>query len=66
MTENKGTNRLAPVSVSCTVGRDTPEPNARGDHVRRHYGATVVEPRIPPALAVGSCQEDVKFYEPKG
>lgn len=30
------------------VGRDTPEPNARGDHVRpRTVQATVSEPRIP-------------------
>lgn len=30
------------------VGRDTPEPNARGDHVRpRMVQAAVSEPRIP-------------------
>ena len=40
------------------VGRGTSEPNARGDYVRRNYGATVIEPRIPLALAAGSCQPD--------
>jgi hypothetical protein len=32
---------------------------ACGDYVRRNTGATVIEARIPPALAVGS----VSFYK---
>ena len=37
------------------VGRDTPEPNARGDYVRpRTVQADVFEPRNPLDLSTGS------------
>lgn len=36
------------------VGRDTPEPNARGECVRRNHGAILAEPRIPRIYSWGS------------
>ena len=40
------------------VGRDTPEPIRSGTPCKTSHGqAVVVEPRIPPAIAAGECQE---------